>query len=132
MEHWERWTPINGVPSKLYNDTFIDSKEGIILEFSDKKDKNKFVVKFEDGVLSYRNTDEGSLLKKLNYLDQQYGTDFYSEWTLFKVTNSEYINWFLDECSGIYEQNQVEHYVFFTPNDIIEILTTYTPSVVIR
>ncbi|PLR81430.1 hypothetical protein CVD25_20300 [Bacillus canaveralius] len=132
MEHWERWIPINGVPSKLYNDTFIDSKEGIILEFSDEKNKKKFVVKFEDGVLSYRNTDEGSLLKKLNYLDQQYGTDFYSEWTLFKVTNSEYINWFLDECSGIYEPNQVEHYVFFTPNDIIEILTTYTPSVVIR
>ena len=132
MEHWERWTPINGVPSKLYNDTFIDSKEGIILEFSDEKDKKKFVVKFEDGVLSYRNTDEGSILKKLNYLDQQYGTDFYSEWTLFKVTNTEYINWLLDECSGIYEQNQVEHYVFFTPNDIIEILTTYTPSVVIR
>lgn len=132
MEHWERWIPINGLPSKLYNDAFIDSKEGIILEFSDEKDKKKIVVKFEDGVLSYRNTDEGSLLKKLNYLEQQYGTDFYSEWTLFKITNSEYINWFLDESSGIYEPNQVEHYVFFTPNDIIEILTTYTPSVIIR
>ncbi|MCG3089810.1 hypothetical protein [Sporosarcina cyprini] len=132
MEHWERWIPINGVPSKLYNDTFIYSKDGILLEFSDEENKRKFVVKFEDGVLSYRNTDEGALLKTLNYLDQQYGTDFYSEWTLFKVTNSEYISWFLHESSGIYEPNQVVHYVFFTPNDVIEILTTYTPSVVIR
>lgn len=47
------------------------------------------VVKFEKGVLSYRNTDEGSLLRKLNYLEQQYGSDFYSEWTLFKVINSD-------------------------------------------
>ncbi|HHY71641.1 MAG TPA: hypothetical protein GX497_00130 [Bacillus bacterium] len=132
MEHWERWIPINGLPSKLYNDTFIDNKEGIILEFSDEKDKSKIVVKFEEGVLSYRNTDEGSLLKKLNYLDQQYGTDFYSEWTLFKVKNSEYIKWFLEESSGIYEPNQLEHYVFLTPNDVIEILTTYTPSIVIK
>ena len=132
MEHWEKWIPINGLPSKIYNDSFIDSKEGIILEFSDEKHKKKIVIKFEDGVLSYRNTDEGSLLKKLNYLDQRYGTDFYCEWTLFKVKNSEYINWFLEESFGIYKPNQVEHYVFLTPNDVIEILTTYTPSVVIK
>jgi|UPI0007C5D92F hypothetical protein len=132
LEHWERWVPTNGLPSRLYNDTFIDNKESIVLEFSDEKDKKKIIVKFEEGVLSYRNTDEGSLLRKLNYLDQQYGTDFYSEWTLFKVINSEYINWFLDESSGIYEPNQLKHYVFLTPNDVIEILTTYTPSVVIK
>ncbi|KXG10247.1 hypothetical protein AT864_00838 [Anoxybacillus sp. P3H1B] len=132
MEHWERWIPINGLPSKLHNDTFVDNKEGIILEFSDEKDKKKIVVKFEEGVLSYRNTDEGSLLKKLNYLDQQYGTDFYSNWTLFKVKNSEYIKWFLEESSGIYEPNQLEHYVFLTPNDVIEILATYTPSIVVK
>ncbi|WP_070121269.1 hypothetical protein [Bacillus marinisedimentorum] len=132
MEHWERWIPIKGLPSRLYNDTFIDNKEGIILEFSDENDKKKILVKFDEGVLSYRNTDEGSLLKKLNYLDQQYGTDFYSEWTLFKVKNSEYIKWFLEESSGIYEPNQLEHYVFLTPNDVIEILTTYTPSIVIK
>jgi hypothetical protein len=132
LEQWERWIPISGLPSKIYNDTFIDSKEGVILEFSDETDKKKIVVKFEGGVLSYRNTDEGSLLKKLNYLDQQYGTDFYSEWTLFKAKNSEYISWFLEESSGIYESNQVEHYVFLTSNDVIEILSTYTPSVVIK
>ncbi|WP_245831722.1 hypothetical protein [Oceanobacillus senegalensis] len=76
MEHWERWIPINGLPLKLYNDTFIDNKEGIIVGFSDEKEKLKVVVKFEEGVLSYRNTDEGSLLKRLNDIDQQYGTAF--------------------------------------------------------
>ncbi|MER2172572.1 MAG: hypothetical protein ABS938_18300 [Psychrobacillus psychrodurans] len=132
MEHWEKWIPINGLPSKLYNDTLIDNKEGIILDFSDEKNKNKTVVNFEEGVLSYRNTDEGSLLKKLDYLEKQYGTDFYANWTFFKIKNSEYINWFLEESSGIYELNQIEHYVFLTPNDVIEILTTYAPSITIN
>ncbi|MCG3089818.1 hypothetical protein [Sporosarcina cyprini] len=132
MERWERWIPIFGLPPRLFNDSFLDSKEGIILEFSDENNQKKVEFKFEDGVLAYRNIDEGSLLKRLNYLDQHYGVDFYSEWTLFKVTNSEFMNWFLDESSGIYEPNQLIHYVFFTPNDVIEILTTYTPSVVIN
>lgn len=132
MEHWERWIPINVLPSTLYNDTFIDTKAGTILEFSDQEEKQKIVITFGDGVLSFRNTDEGSLLKKLSYLDNQYGTDFYSEWTLFKVKNSEYISWFLEESSGIYEPNQVVHYVFLTPNDVIEILSTYTPNIVIK
>lgn len=132
LEHWERWIPISGLPSKLYNDTFIDDKEGITLEFSDEKEKYKVIFTFEDGVLSYRNTDEGSLLKKISYLDQHYDTDFYSEWSLFKIKDSEYMKWFLEECSGIYEPNELEHYVFLTPNDVIEILTTYTPSIVMK
>ena len=48
------------------------------------------------------------------------------------MKNSEYLSWFLEESSGIYESNKVEHYVFFTPNDVIEILSTYTPSVIIE
>ncbi|EIT87460.1 hypothetical protein A374_00130 [Fictibacillus macauensis ZFHKF-1] len=132
MELWERWIPIKGLTSRLYNDSFIDNKEGIILEFSDEEDKKKIVFTFEEGVLSYRNTDEGSLLKKLNELEQQYDTEFYSEWTLFKIKNSEYLKWFLEESSGIYEPDQIEHYVFLTPNDVIEILATCTPGIVER
>ncbi|MBB4823292.1 hypothetical protein HNO89_000512 [Sporosarcina luteola] len=132
MEHWNKWKPINGMPSKLYNDALIDNKEGITLEFSDEDHKKKIFVTFEHGVLSYRNTDEGSLLKRLDYLDQQYGTNFYSECTLFKVEDSDYMDWFLDESLGIYERSQLEHYVFLTLNDVIEILTTYPPCVVMK
>ena len=41
MEQWERWIPISGLPSIIYNETFVDSKEGVILEFSDKTYKKK-------------------------------------------------------------------------------------------
>ncbi|TCS93246.1 hypothetical protein [Hazenella coriacea] len=94
-------------------------------------DTKKIVFKFEEGVLSYRNTDEGSLIKKLYYLDQHYDTAFYSEWTLFKVKHSDYLGWFLEDSSGIYESNKVEHYVFITPNEVIEIISANLPQVII-
>ncbi|ASS89275.1 hypothetical protein ACTHHL_06005 [Aeribacillus composti] len=132
MEQWKRWIPLDDIPSTIYNDMLLDGKDGVILEFSDENGEKKVVVNFKEGVLSYRNTDEGSLLETLNYLDQYYGTDFYSDWSLFKVKNSEYLKWFHKESCGIYESREVEHYVFLTSNDVIEILSIYPPSITVK
>lgn len=94
MEHWERWEPLSGIPTKLYNDSLVDSEDGFIMEFSDENFEKRVIVRFEEGVLSYRNTDEGSLLKTWYKLDRQYNGSFYSNWSLFKVKNSKYLKWF--------------------------------------
>ncbi|RXS91006.1 hypothetical protein [Geobacillus sp. PK12] len=132
MEQWERWEPITGIPPAIYNDMLLDSKEGIVLKFSDESHKREVIIIFEEGVLSYRNTDEGSLLKMLTYLDQYYGTNFYRNWPLFKVKNSTYLKWFHEESCGIYESRNVEHYVILTPNDVIEVLSTHPPNIVVK
>ena len=85
MELWERWEPVSGIPQKLYNDSLTDNEDGLIMEFSDSNLEKKEIVQFEEGVLSYRNTDEGSLLKTWSELDQQHRGSFYGDWTLFKV-----------------------------------------------
>lgn len=132
MEHWERWKPLSGIPTKLYNDSLLDSEDGFIMEFSDEYFEKKVIVRFEDGVLSYRNTDEGSLLKTWDKLDQQYNGSFYSNWPLFKIKNSKYLKWFFEESMGIYEREKVEHYVFITPDDVIEVLSAYPPKILIE
>lgn len=132
MEYWEKWIPIRGLPSTLYNDSLIDNSDGITLEFSDENEQNKIIVKFDGCVLSYRNTDEGSLGKIFKFLDKQYGTDFYANWTFFKVKNSEYINWFHEVSLGMYKSEPIEHYVFLTPDDVIEILSTDSPIIEIK
>ena len=129
MEIWERWEPVSGIPAKLYNDSFLDHREGILLEFSDENYEQKVIVRFENGVLSDRNTDGGSLLKTWHQLDEQYRDPFYSKWPMFKVKNSAYLKWFYEQSMGIYEQQKVEHYVFITPDDVIEILSAYSPKV---
>lgn len=132
MELWERWEPVSGIPEELYNESLTDNEDGLIMEFSDKNFEKKVIVRFKDGVLSYRNTDEGSLLKTWSKLDQQYNGSFYSNWTLFKVKNSGYLKWFLEESMGIYEHEKVEHYVFVTPDDVIEVLSAYPPKVLLE
>ena len=129
MESWERWEPILGIPARLCNDSFLDHHEGVLLEFSDENHERKVRVWFENGVLSYRNTDEGSLLKTWYQLDEQYRDPFYSRWTMFKVKNSAYLTWFIEQSIGIYDPREVEHYVFITPNDVIEVLSEFPPKV---
>lgn len=36
MEQWERWIPLDDIPSTIYNDMLLDGKDGVILEFSDE------------------------------------------------------------------------------------------------
>jgi len=68
----------------------------------------------------------------LEFLDQHYGGDFYSKWPLFKVKNSNYLKWFHKESNNIYELDTVEHYVFITSDDVVEILSKYPPKITIR
>lgn len=132
MEEWERWFPTNDIPSVIYNDKLIDDDNGITIKFSNEYDTKNIIVAFDGNVLSYRNTDEGSLLKKIDFLDDRYGTKFYSEWSLFKAKGTDYINWFLEESSGIYKAEEVQHYIFVTPHDVIEVLSKDPPNVKIE
>ncbi|MGM7685204.1 hypothetical protein ACSVDA_24165 [Cytobacillus sp. Hm23] len=125
---WERWMPMFDVSPNIYNESLSDSEEGFSLRFSDEYGRNSFFVKFEVGVLSYANTDRGTLIHMLDYLYQKYEESFYCEWSLFKVKKSTYLSRFLEESSGIYEASSVTHYVFLTLNDVIEVLSTYPPS----
>lgn len=131
-ENWKSWNPIQDLPKEIYNDSLIDDTEGLVIIFSDKDNKNRIIVKFENLVLSYRNTDEGSLLKMLNYLNREYGDSFYIGLPFFIVDNSEYIKWFLDQSSGIYQKQDVKHFVFVTPHDVIEVLSKYEPEIFIE
>ncbi|MDX8366031.1 hypothetical protein [Cytobacillus sp. IB215665] len=129
MAVWERWVPVEGLPSKIYNSSLIDNKEGLTLTFIDEHDETEITMKFDVGVLSYSNTEEGSLIKMLSSLYNNYDERFYSEWSLFKLGDSEYLSWFLEENAGLYDTIKISHYVFLTPNDVIEVLSKYPPTI---
>ena len=128
-ERWKKWMPVKGLPPKMYNNLLVDGEEGVILNFSDENDTKRIIVKFDGNVLSYRNTDEGLLMKMLIFLDENYGSSFYGNWSIFKAANTAYINWFLEESSGIYKPDEIHHYIFLTPHDVIEVLSTDIPSI---
>jgi hypothetical protein len=129
MEQWEKWCPVIGIPKRIYKESLFDNESGLIITFKAEDNQKKLIVNFDGIVVSYRNTDEGALIKTLDYLDKNYGQLFYSEWSLFKVQNSTYIQWLKEESLGIYESQEIYHYVFYTPDEAIEVLATYTPIV---
>lgn len=128
-EEWAKWEPLEGIPSKMYIEKLVDDKNGTLLVFKSEDENDTIQVLFEDSILSLRSTDEGRRLKTITFLEEKYGTDFYAKWTFFKVTNSTYVEWFNQETYDMYTSYNIGHYVFLTPDDVVEILSTNEPHV---
>ena len=129
LEKWNRWEPIEGIPEKMTMESLCFDKNGTLIVLESEDGDTKVHILFEDSVLSLRNTDEGRRLKTINFLENMYGTDYYTSWTLFKVTNSTFVEWFNEETYNIYADYNIEHYVFLTSDEVVEVLSTYSPSV---
>lgn len=130
QENWERWEPISGLSSKYYVESLSDSIEGFRILLSDAYDEYKKVeVLFEDSVHAYRSTDESFRQSVINKIDERYGTEFYSEWTFFKVTNSEYIQWLSEQSYGIAES--LTHFSILAGDSIVDVIAAYEPKIAI-
>lgn len=132
VENWIRWFPLDNIPEKMHIESLVDDVNGTLLLFKNDDDSIAIRVNFEESILSMRSTDEGRRLRTLHYLTENYGTDFYTKWTFFKVKNSDYVRWFNEETYNMYESYDIEHYVFLSPDDIVEVLSTYEPDVVMK
>jgi hypothetical protein len=126
-EQWVQWKPIKGLPYQLYLEKLIHSKNRLFMEFKDEDKKVTVHVLFEGSAISYRNADEGDRYRTIVFLSENYGDDFYTECPFFKVKYSSYIEWFRQESYSAY--NDVDHYAFITPNDIVDVLSTDAPKV---
>ena len=131
-EIWIKWEPTIKLSEKFIISRLIDDKNGFRIVCYDEIKKYKIQIFFKDSVLSYRSSDEGKRIKTLNLLAEKYGKDFFSKWSIFIVKNSEYIKWFNEESYNIYSEYKIMHFVFIAINDIVEILSTYIPEIIIR
>jgi hypothetical protein len=129
-ERWDKWQPKIEFPNKIWFESLFQDRSGLKIQF-ESEDNRKVIVIFEHSVLSYRVTDEGDLLQTISFWSSEYGNDFFS-WPLYKSSNSSFINWFNEESCGKFEEEHIEHYVFITPNEIIEVLSAIPPQLIIN
>ena len=130
MNEWEKWIPLESIPACLYKESLLDDGDSLRIILSDETEGQKYSFLFDGLVLSYRNSDEGSRLRTLEHLHQHYAHLEYGNWTLFKMKNSSYLEWFAQESLERYEGIvEVEHYVFLTSNDVIEVLSADSPTI---
>jgi hypothetical protein len=129
-EQWTQWNPIPGLAKKYYIESVSGSIEGfkIVLHKEGNK-KEKSLVFFENSVDAYRSTDESFRLKIVYELAKKYGDDFYAEWTFFKVNNSSYTQWILEQASGTADDTNFIHFAFIDPDSILDVICQEDPKI---
>ncbi len=103
--------------SRIQLDNFHYDLHAISLILSSAEEIFKLTFEW---VYSFRVTDEGNLLKMLDYFDGQMTTG------LYKVANSSYLQWFHEQSANIHDAC-VEHYLVVTNDDVIDIITSAKP-----
>ncbi len=129
-EQWVKWKPVNDLSPKYYIESMADGFDGFIIVLSDASDEKKKVkVIFEDSVHAYRSTDESFRQNTINVLNEIYGLQFYSKWTLFKVVDSEYMQWLSEQSYSIVDSQPLIHFSFLAVDSIVDVIAAYEPKV---
>ena len=128
-EQWTRWEPISGLAAKHYIESMFDGIDGFKIVLSGADDETKRVqIVFKDSVLAYRSTYEGFKVNIFSDLSKRYGTNFYAQWSFFKVNNSNYLQWVLEQA-GTTDSLSCMHFCVFSSEAIVDIIATYEPIV---
>lgn len=129
-EIWKKWEPVANMAQKYYVDSIQDNIKGLNIILSDSKHDNSFLeILFNYSVHGYRSTDESFRQKIFSDLEEKHITEFYSKWTLFKVTNSEYLKWISDQSFSISESENLIHFVIMAADSIVDIVAAYEPQI---
>jgi len=84
--------------------------------------KSNILVAFE-WIHSFRVTDEGDLLKMQDDLNGQMIAGIYT------VEGSHYLSWFNEQSSNIHDEESIKHYLIVTGDDVIEVLSSVSPTI---
>ena len=125
---WIQWKPSEDLAPKYYIDSILDDLGSFEVILSCTEDRSiKIKIHFEDAY-SYRGTNKNFRKKLINLLDEKYGPEFVKECSFFKVTNSDYLDWFREEsCGWCYDIAM--HFSIVAENYVLDIIASYEPKV---
>ena len=116
------WKPFEDIPRTLYCEGIHDDHEGFRILLRENECSPVLRIMF-DAVRSYRNSDEGDLLRTVASINDP------GRSSLFKVDNSSWVEWFHEETFDIHKDREIKHFAIYTPNDCIDVLSVFEPKV---
>ncbi len=126
LEDWIKWEPAQELSEKYFLYSIIESINGFEIILSDYYDDNKKIkILFGNSVHAYRNTNESYRLQTFNFLSEKK----IDNWTFFKVINSSYIQWMLEESCDIYKNINFVHFSFFTIESVVDVIGFEDPKI---
>ena len=122
-----KWEPLSGVAPTVRLRNIEYKLNHLILNLEDEIDKSSpiLTIDFSD-FITFRIIDESDLLKgayddeSLTEIEKVKGYRYH--WSLFTIENSHYLEWFRQQNVGMNQDNDIVHYLIFTPDDVIEVL----------
>lgn len=127
-EKWLKWKPIPGIIPTFYLKNLKYEGNLLTIEVQEEiKDSSSILaIQFQD-FLTFRTMCEGD--KLLDSYDYDLDTieitkekHHYCGWSLFRVENSHYLQWFGEQNVGINQNNDIVHYLIFAQHDLIDVL----------
>ncbi len=131
QENWLKWNPTNIPEGEFIVTDYIQNKDGtkFILD-----DENSAVEILFDGITPIvRSSVEGIRMRTWGEVQQKYDDKFFfRKWFLYKVENSKLSKWAEEESCGFYVSDQLTHYCIVTSEEIIDILSPFEPTIIVK
>ena len=119
-EVWTEWIILDAEHDPYQLAELVYKSGDLTIQLRDRHSRKKIEVKFT-APLAFRIADEGDMLVALQNLQKGIRT--------YQVLNSKYISWFLNQNCNIRADDNLQHFVLCTQDDIIEVLDLDAPEV---
>lgn len=129
-EYWEVLPAGSKIEKADYCVGLDDFEGNLEINFVGVKNKNIKVI-FDGEVNSYRKTINKNRIKTIMGVQGAYLKTIQKHWA-FYVHNSDYIEWVVEESDNELLCEGLRHYVFFSKEEIIEVLSTIPPQFVVE
>ena len=124
------WTPIENLAESLYIRAIYDDYEGLRIILAEYDNETKEVLIEFRRVSAYRLTEELIGMHILDgYSIEPFENGECRPWSLFTLTNSEYLKWASDKSNTASEAFGLVHYLISTEDETLEVLSSTTPIV---
>lgn len=131
QENWIKWNPDK-----------IPEGEFIVIDYIQNKDGTKFVLDDGNSIVEIlfdgitpivRSSVEGIRMRTWGEVQKKYNNKFFfRNWFLYKVENSRLSKWAEEESCGFYISEQLTHYCIVTSEEVIDILSTFEPTILVK
>ena len=94
-------------------------------------DEQYMINIFFDGIpVLIRSAVEGIRMQTWGNVQLKYNDKFiFRKSFFFEIKNSDLIKWCIQESCGLYEEYQLKHYCIVTSEEMIDIVSTFEPTV---
>ncbi len=128
IEKWTKWIPFPTAQGLYVLENMEGSLWDIDLHFAAiDAPFSKLKIRFEFVLIAYRSTHRTYREKSLLALQSQLGNTAIN-WSFFIVENSDYSSWISQQSCAIRLPEEFTHYVFITPDVIIDVASWGNPD----